>query len=299
MVNGLRRVANLLRRWVKAQVLARTINRWADNVVQRYENNGRSSMVVLECFTTLAAIAAATHKIRLGALVAATPYRNPALLAKMNITLDVISHGRCIVGLGAGWYEEEFKAYGWHFPSFKQRIAGLEEAVQIIDRMMTYPRVTFTGKQYWVSQAISNPMPIQQPRPPILIGGSGEKHTLRVVAQYADYCNLFGDPATVERKLRILRHYCAEIGRSHESIICSNFLGILIAENKAELSRKRKQYYPWLGYPVIGTPEEVITTLRAFVDVGVQYIILNFPDAHTLRPMQLFAEAVIPAFAVE
>lgn len=295
-VQGMRRLAAALHRRAPNSILERTLKSYIDWLIRRQDANPDRTLVILECFATLAAIAAVTERIRLGALVAGVPYRNPALLAKINITLDVISHGRCIVGLGAGWHKEEFEAYGWSFPSVKRRMDGLEDAVRIIDAMMTRRRASYSGKHYSIQGALSSPLPVQRPRPPILIGGSGERRTLRLVAQYADYCNIFGDPSTVARKLKVLRKHCAVVGRSHEEIMPSNFVGILIAQNEAKLARKRRRYTPWLGYPIIGTPEQVIAALQAYVDAGVRYTILNFPDAHTLEPIYLFAETVLPAF---
>jgi alkanesulfonate monooxygenase SsuD/methylene tetrahydromethanopterin reductase-like flavin-dependent oxidoreductase (luciferase family) len=297
LVRAIQRMATRLRYWQRSHALAERVDWWASWIARWYDADPRRTLTVLECFTTLAAIAAATQRIRLGALVAGVPYRNPALLAKINITLDVISHGRCIAGLGAGWYEEEFRAYGWPFPSIKQRMERLEDAIRIMDAMMTRRRTSYMGTHHRIVDVLNRPLPVQQPRPPILVGGSGEQRSLKLVAQYADYCNIFGDPATVAHKLKVLRAHCAAVGRPYEAIVRSNFVGILIAQNEAELARKRKQYPPWLGYPIVGTPEQVIAGLQAFVNVGIQYIIFNLPDAHTLEPIYLLAETVVPAFA--
>ena len=297
LVRYMRVATAVLRRRMSFHSFPQRLDMWASRMAQRYDADPRRTPAVLECFTTLAAIAAVTQRVRLGALVAGVPYRNPALLAKINITLDVISHGRCIVGLGAGWHEEEFKAYGWPFPSIKQRMDGLEDAIRIIETMMTQRRASYTGTHYRITEALSNPLPVQRPRPPIMIGGSGERRTLRLVAQYADYCNILGDPATVARKIEALRKHCAAVGRPYETIVRSNFVSILIGKNETELARKRKLYTPWPGHPIIGTPEQVVAALQEFVSVGIQYVVLNFPDAHTLEPVYLFAEMVAPAFA--
>jgi alkanesulfonate monooxygenase SsuD/methylene tetrahydromethanopterin reductase-like flavin-dependent oxidoreductase (luciferase family) len=297
LVRYLRLAAAALRRRISLQALPQKLDMWANRMARRYDTDPRRTPAVLECFTTLAAIAAVTQRLRLGALVAGIPYRNPALLAKINITLDVISHGRCIVGLGAGWHAEEFKAYGWSFPSVKQRMDGLEDAIRIVDLMMTQPRASYTGTHYRITEALSNPLPVQRPRPPIMIGGSGERRTLRLAAQYADYCNIFGDPATVARKITALRAHCTAVGRPYESIIRSNFVSILIAQNEVELARKRQRYRAWPGHPIIGTPDQVIVALQAFVEAGIQYVIFNLPDAHCIEPVHLLAETVVPAFA--
>jgi len=295
-VRGLRLLARRLDKIRSLQPLRAFLAGWAYHLSKRYDHDPRHTLHVLECFTTLGAIAAATERIRLGALVAGVPYRNPALLAKINITLDVISHGRCIVGMGAGWYEEEFRSHGWRFPSVKERMDGLEEAVRIVEAMLMQRRASYDGKLYRVDDALTHPRPVQKPRPPLLIGGSGEQRTLRLVAQYADYCNLFGDPTTVAHKLRVLQEHCAAIGRPYQAIVPSNFVSILLAENQRELVRKRRHYRPWLGYAISGTPTQVIDVLQKFVDVGIRYIIFNLPDAHTLDPIYLLAETVMPAF---
>lgn len=296
-VRGLRLLAKRLSHLRPLQFLCIHLAAWADDLSKRYDSDPRHTLHVLECFTTLGAIAAATERIRLGALVAGVPYRNPALLAKINITLDVISHGRCIVGMGASWYAEEFRSHGWDFPSVKARLDRLEEAVQIVEAMLTQRRASFQGRYYTLDGALNHPLPVQKPRPPLLIGGGGEQRTLRLVAQYADYCNLFGDPATVAHKLRILQGHCAAVGRPYAAIIPSNFVSILIAETPRELARKRRHYRPWLGYGISGTPAQVIEALQKFVDAGIRYTIFNLPDAHTLDPIYLLAETVMPAFA--
>src|SRR6266516_5226717 len=158
---------------------------------------------VFDCFVALGAVATSTSRIRIGELVVGVPYRNPALLAKMLSTLDVIAHGRTIIGLGAAWHQPEFQAYGWPFPSVRDRMEMLEEAVQVVDRMLSQRPASFSGKHYCVQQAYNDPLPVQKPRPPIMIGGSGEKVTLRIAAQYADFCNVNGDPDTVARQRRV------------------------------------------------------------------------------------------------
>ncbi len=250
---------------------------------------------LLEAFVLLGAIAASTTWIRIGELVAGVPFRNPALLAKLCATLDVASHGRSIVGLGAGWHEPEFAAYGWPFPSARARLEMLEEAVQIIDQLLTHQPVTFLGKHYTVREAYNEPPPVQRPRPPIMIGGSGERVTLRIVAQYADMCNLFGDPPTVARRLDVLRQHCAAVGRPFEAITRTNAMGVLIARDAAELAAKRARYPRFGGFA--GTPDEVVARLRAYADAGSQYVILGMPDAGDIEPLLVLGETVVPAVA--
>ncbi|MFQ6119264.1 MAG: LLM class F420-dependent oxidoreductase, partial [Methanosarcinales archaeon] len=191
----------------------------------------------MEAWTLLAALASRTKKIRLGTLVTCNSYRYPTLLAKIAATVDVISNGRLFFGFGAGWKEMEYKAYGIPFPSLKERMDRMEEAIQIIRLMWTEPKVTFDGKYYKIKNAISAPKPMQKPMPLILIGGGGEKRTLKIVAKYANYCNLFLVPK-IERKLEILKNHCHKIGREYEEVGKSLFAGwpsIFVTDSEEEL----------------------------------------------------------------
>lgn len=255
---------------------------------------------VLECFVVLGAIAAKTSRIRIGQLVTGVPYRNPALLAKMCATLDVISHGRSIVGLGAAWHEPEFTSYGWSFPPVSERMERLEEAVQIVDQMLTQRPANFTGKHYSIQDAYNDPMPVQKPRPPIMIGGSGERVTLKLVAQYADYCNVFGDPATVAHKFDVLRQHCTTVGRPFDEITLSNEVGILIAPDEASLAAKKDQHPDYEG--IIGTPDVVLSKLQEYASAGSEYITLSInedmhPVAADIEAIQLLGETVLPHVA--
>src|ERR671933_576901 len=204
----------------------------ADHFMVPDEEDPEKEVPVFDCFFALGAISSSTSRIRIGELVVGVPYRNPALLAKMLTTLDVVAHGRSIIGLGAAWHDEEFLAYGWPFPSVRERMEMLEEALQVVDRMMTQRPASFSGKHFTVADAYNDPPPVQQPRPPIMIGGSGEKVTLRLVAQYADFCNVAGDPETVAHKFAVLLQHCERVGRPYDAITRSNDVGILIAANE-------------------------------------------------------------------
>jgi F420-dependent oxidoreductase-like protein len=250
---------------------------------------------VFDCFVALGAIAASTSRIRIGELVVGVPYRNPALLAKMLTTLDIIAHGRTIVGLGAAWHDEEFAAYGWPFPAVRDRMEMLEEAVQIVDRMLTQRPASFSGKHYTVQDAYNDPMPLQKPRPPIMIGGSGEKVTLRLVAQYADFCNVGGDPDMVAHKFAVLRQHCERVGRSPDAITRSNDVSILIAANERELAAKKARYGE--KFDLIGTPDAIIEGLRRYAQVGSQYITFHMPDAQEIEPILLLGETVVSVAA--
>jgi F420-dependent oxidoreductase-like protein len=172
---------------------------------------------MLEGYTLLAALAARTRRVGLGTMVTGVTYRNPALLAKIVTTLDVISSGRAILGLGAAWNDDEHAGYGYDFPPVKERMDRLEEALQICRAMFTEAAPTFDGRYYRIHEVQNNPKPIRG-RIPILIGGSGEKRTLRLVAQYGDACNLFGDPDTVRHKINVLERHCADVGRDPAGI---------------------------------------------------------------------------------
>lgn len=271
----------------------------ADHVMFPDAEHPEREKPVHECFVILSAIAALTKRIRIGELVLGVPYRNPALLAKTLTTLDVVSHGRTIIGLGAGWHHEEFAAYDWPFPTVKERMEMLEEAIQIVDRMMTTRPANFSGKHFSVTNAYNDPMPIQKPRPPIMIGGSGEKVTLRLVAQYADFCNIFGDPATVRRRYEILREHCERVGRPYEEITRSNDVSILIAHDEAALAAKKarlaEQGRTFNG--LAGTPDMIIEGLKAYAAAGSQYVTFNMPDSADVEPILLFGETVVPAVA--
>lgn len=256
---------------------------------------------ILEPWMTLAALAATTNRIRLGAMVTGAPYRNPALLAKMGATVDVVSNGRLFMGIGAGWYEREFNAYGWTFPPLGERMKRLEEAIQVITAMWTRDAPSFQGRYYAIKDAICEPRPVQQPRPPILIGGGGEQVTLRLVARYAEASNIFGGPGDVRNKYAILARHCEALGRDPATVLKTRLGQMLIARNETELTRKLAHYYPGglgddPGWRVIaGTPEQCIERCQALLDAGVEYPIFSFPDAETLEPLRLFAEEVVPA----
>jgi F420-dependent oxidoreductase-like protein len=246
---------------------------------------------VFDCFVGLAAIAASTDQIRVGQLVVGVPYRNPVLLAKMLSTLDVVAHGRSIVGLGAAWHEPEFVAYGWPFPPVRERMEMLEEAVQIVDLVMTQRPASFSGTYYTVREAYNDPLPVQKPRPPIMIGGSGEKVTLRLAAQYADMCNVMGDPALVRHRFEVLRQHCESVGRAYEAITRSNDVSILIAANERELVAKKERFGD--KFSLIGTPEQIVEGLRSYAQVGSQYVTFHMPDAEEIEPIVLLGESVV------
>lgn len=264
---------------------------------------GREEDALLESWTTLAALAGATRSIRLGILVTGNAYRNPALLAKMGATVDVISNGRLFMGMGAAYYQREFEGYGFPFYSPGERLRRLEEAVQIVHLMWTQEAPSFEGRYYSISRAYCNPRPVQRPRPPILVGGGGEQVTLRIVARHANACNLFGDAPQIRHKLDVLQRHCQEVGRDYDEITRSHLCSVIIGESEAEVRRKVEQYRPDLLTServrqgmLFGTPAQCIEGLRRRVEAGIDYSIVSFPDAHHLEPLRLFAREVVPAF---
>jgi F420-dependent oxidoreductase-like protein len=263
----------------------------ADHFMFPDKDDPEKEIPVFDCFVALGAIAASTSRIRIGELVVGVPYRNPTLLAKMLTTLDVIAHGRTIVGLGAAWHEPEFRAYGWPFPSVRERMEMLEEAVQIVDLVMTQRPASFSGKHFTVDGAYNDPLPVQKPRPPIMIGGSGEKVTLRLAAQYADFCNVGGDPETVAHRFDVLRQHCERVGRPFEAITRSNDVSILIASNERELTAKKERLGD--GFRLMGTPDQIIDGLQRYAQAGSQYVTFNMPDARDIEPILLLGETVV------
>ncbi|MGA2238987.1 MAG: LLM class F420-dependent oxidoreductase [Candidatus Bathyarchaeia archaeon] len=275
---------------------------WVMDHFHQIGNVGEPREPMLESWTTLSTIAGFTSRIRLGTMVTGIVYRYPSVLAKIGATLDVLSRGRLFMGIGAAWNEEEAAAYGIPFPSTSERFQRLEEAVQIIRKMWTEQPASFAGKFYQVRDAHCNPQPIQKPHPPILIGGSGERKTLRIVAQYGDACNLFGSSETVKKKLAVLREHCRDVGRDYNSILKTK-LGTVTIDKDRDAARKRVEER-FKGAPeqrmkefvIYGNPEDVRRQVEAFRDVGIEYFILSFEPQRELEAMNLFANEVVRRF---
>jgi len=249
----------------------------------------------MDAWTLLAALAAATKKIRLGTLVTCNSYRHPALLAKIAASIDLISNGRLWFGYGAGWKKAEYKAYGYHFPKIQDRMDMMEEALEIIKLLWTEPSPSFSGKHYSIKNAFSAPKPVQKPHPPILIGGDGEKRTLKAVAKYADYCNLFLRP-DFEQKLDVLKMHCKDIGRDYDevgkSLFAQGWPGIFVTDNEEDLEQhlkwrsvtldaskeevleraKRNAPGSWVGYP-----EELLERFEHLISLGFDFFQVMFP----------------------
>lgn len=252
----------------------------------------------MESWTVLSALAATTSRIRLATLVSSVAYRNPAHLAKIAAGVDVISRGRLTLGIGAGWYATEYAQYGWEFPTRPAvRIRQMEEAVRLITAMWREQRATFHGRYFHVEDAILEPKPVQQPHPPIMIGGSGEQLTLRAVARVGDACNIFGDPETVRRKLAVLRRHCETEGRSYDEIERTCLTGLLLARDEAQLRAKRERLNapdPFRGFAV--TVAQAVDLVGRYRDAGVQLFLTSIyrNDGET---QELLATEVMPRFA--
>lgn len=258
-----------------------------------------SQEMLFECWTTVAALLRETETIRIGQLATCNSYHNPALQAKMASTTDVIGGGRFTFGIGAGWYEPDYHAYGFDFPSAGERLRQLDEAVQIIGRMWTEDEVTFEGKYYTVRGAVNQPKGLQQPHIPMMIAGGGEKVTLKLVAKYGDYANVTGDPAEVERKFGILRKHCEDAGRDYDSIKRTVLMHAVLDETDEKAAARVPQWAPAVfpgdisTYGLIGTVDTVRERIAAYEAVGVQEFVLSFPDTVQTDLLKEFAGAFI------
>ena len=251
--------------------------------------------ITFECWISTAALARDTQRVRIGQIVTCNGYRNPALLAKMASTVDALSHGRLNLGIGAGWYEHEYRAYGFPYPDRGERLRRLHEAVQIILAMWTQDEATFEGQYYQVRGAINQPKGVQKPHIPLLIGGGGEKVTLRMVAQYGDACNVGGDIATIKHKFAVLKRHCDELGRDYNSIRRTILIDdCAIADTEEAAIAKltpedRNNLDEFRQEALVGTPAMIRQRLAEYEEAGVQEIIIRFVDATKLESIRLFA----------
>jgi F420-dependent oxidoreductase-like protein len=260
-----------------------------------------SNMPILECWTTLSALARATERIRLGTMVTCNSFRNPSLLAKMAATLDNISNGRLELGIGAGVQKNEHNAYGFPFPSSKARIERMGEAVEIIKKLWTEEKASYNGKHYSIIDAFCEPKPVQKPHPPITVGGGGEKQTLRVTAQHADRYDWGFIPSIEQygRKLKLLEKHCEAVGRSLDEIEKSCwpagqiFIGADIDELVSQWVPKGVSLEDFMQTSFVGTPEDCIKLLQPYARLGVTQFMLFFGDLPSLDGLRLFAEKVV------
>ncbi|MFE3188221.1 LLM class F420-dependent oxidoreductase [Nocardia sp. NPDC059240] len=254
---------------------------------------------VFESWTTLTALARDTDRIRIGQMVTGNGYRNPALQAKMASTLDVVSRGRLTFGIGAGWFEEEYAAYGYEFEDAPTRLRRLDEAARIIRSLFTEPVTTFDGRYYQVRDAINEPKGVQRPHIPILIAGAGEQVTLKLVAKHADACNVQVSPEELRHKYGVLENHCDAVGRDYDSISRTSTSYCIIADSDAEA---RAQVPPWApmvfpgalaDYGLIGTLDTIRERIAAYEDAGVDELLIGFHNALDPDVVRDFAKEFI------
>ena len=257
-----------------------------------------SQEMIFEAWTTAAALARDTRRTRIGLMVTGNNYRNPALQAKMASTLDTIAHGRFTFGIGAGWYEPDYRAYGYEFPEGPERLRQLREAVQIVRAMWTEQEATFEGEYYQVRGAINQPKGVQQ-RIPVLIAGGGEKVTLKLVAEFADAYNVIESPAGLERKFAVLRKHCDTVGRDYDSIHRTTATLCIVAdtddEARAQVPPGSSAVFPGdlAEYGLIGTLKTIRERIARYVEAGVQELAITFAGATELDVIRRFADEFI------
>ena len=299
--------------WQRSVELARRIETLGYDHLWVYDHvetvPRREATHCFEAFTMLAALSQQTTRIELGQLVTCVGYRNVGLLAKEAAGIDVMSSGRFILGLGAGWYDREYQAYGYEYPPDRDRLALLEEACQVIPRLWAEETVTYDGDHLRFDGAYCDPKPMRRPRPPILIGGGGEKVTLRIEARHADLTNWQVGIEGFVRKSRLLEGYCDEIGRDFSTITRTHGPDCLIVDSEADLSRwldSKDGGHLWGGVDhdtyvrdnLVGTVEQVTEKAQAFVDAGCREFILWFRDAPGDESITAWIERVAPNLVV-
>jgi F420-dependent oxidoreductase-like protein len=267
-----------------------------------------------EAWSLMAAYAATTTRIKLGQMCTAMSYRNPVYLAKVAATVDVISGGRVQMGIGGGWYEHEWRAYGYGFPSAGVRLGRLDEGVRIMRDAWRDGRVTFDGKHYQVDDAIVAPKPLQEAGIPLWIAGGGEKVTLKIAAKYAQYTNFTSEPEGFTHKSKVLEEHCANVGTDYGAIVRSANFNAVVGTSEADVAerveriraRQVTKASPEAVEAMLtnatspdaatGTPEQVVERLSRLRDLGCEYAILYFPEAAYDRSgIELFEREVIPA----
>jgi F420-dependent oxidoreductase-like protein len=265
---------------------------------------------MLEAYTLLGGLAARTSRLRLGTLVTSVTYRNPALVAKMATTLDVISGGRAILGIGAGYYEPDHRAYGFDLPPVAERMDRLEEALKICRAMFGEEAPSFQGRYYRIEGALNNPRPVQPGGPPILVGGNGERRTLRLVAEYADMCNFLGvDLPAIRHKLGVLAGHCAAVGRDPGEIVKTRHSPVMLARSRAEaegrlagllagMAKARPDFDPEMARRglIVGDVDGVVEQVGAYLDAGLDGLTVIIREAHELEPVARVGEALSRAF---
>jgi F420-dependent oxidoreductase-like protein len=261
---------------------------------------GGGDQPMLEAYTLLGAMAARTSKAQLGTLVTGVTYRNPAMLAKIITTLDIISKGRAILGIGAAWHDIEHEGYGFAFPPVKERMDRLEEAVQICRAMFQSDHASFKGTYYEINDARTLPRPIQAGGPKIMIGGGGEKRTLKLVAKYADQCNVTGDADMIRHKIKVIEEHCASVGRDRSEIDITRMATLVLTNSDAETAQMRDFLVSAAGEEAasafnFGQEQEVVDQVAALAEAGVDEFIFNMPLS-SVEDMVRAGELLIKSF---
>jgi F420-dependent oxidoreductase-like protein len=251
---------------------------WVMDHFFQIEMVGKVEEPMLEGYSALSYLADVTKKARLGMMVAGVIYRHPGILVKTATTLDVLSGGRAYFGIGAAWNEREARGLGVPFPGIKERFERLEETLQIAKQMWSGSVGSYNGRHYQLAETLNSPQPVSKPHPPILIGGMGEKKTLRLVSKYANACNLFAFAGNdvLRRKLDLIKHYCDEIGRPYSDIEGTTLSTVNLA-------------------PSAMSVPQVIETCRSLAAVGIQHAIFNMPNVSEIKPLETFGKKIIPA----
>lgn len=268
-----------------------------------------------EAWSLMAGLGSVTSRVRLGQMCTCIGYRNPALLAKTASTVDMISGGRVEMGIGAGWYQHEWEAYGYGFPSAGERLAMLDEGVQIMREAWAAGEVSFQGQHYRVDGAIVQPRPLQEGGIPLWIAGGGERKTLRIAARYADYTNFDGTLEGFAHKSEVLHRHCADVGRDPSEITRTANYNVAIGETEREVADRLaflhdrmsryagtdqadRQLSGYQGRPAVGTPEQIVEKLTALSGLGMDYGVFYFPEiASDTTGLELFEREVVPALS--
>ena len=257
----------------------------------------------LECWTLLSSLAAVTKRVKLGPLVGCYGYRQPTVLAKIATSVDIISGGRLVFGIGAGWHEDEFKGFMGRFPPVSERLRGLRETIEICRGMFSNEHFTFKGKLYDVENVLNKPQPVQKPIP-IMVGGGGEKVTLQLAAKYSDISHFFtGDLNILDAKISALRGHCEKLGRDYDSIRKATGFTVLLGKSEDDAEEKLKKTAAMRGQtteelrkrigPGFGTPEMLATQMAKYVDRGIGLITLSFAD---MADVPTFSDKVMSTF---
>jgi F420-dependent oxidoreductase-like protein len=264
---------------------------------------GERTSPCFEGWTLLTALAAQTKRLHVGCLVTGVIYRNPAVLAKMGATLDVVSGGRLELGIGAGWFEAETRAYGMPFPPVGERLSRLDEAIQVIRKLWTQDTCDFSGRHYTLAQARCEPKPVQKPTPTIWVGGQGEKVTLRIVAEQADGWDMDMLPLNVyDHKLYVLHEHCERSDRDPATVRkMIHFAGAIAADERAALQRAEALSKAWntslddiQGRVLLGTPHQAAEQLMAYIERGVEHFVLSVAAPYDMRMIELYINEVAP-----